>query len=140
MSVGGDALPWADRERYARLMLDRSIAALEVSSRAGSPIFFDRGIPDTLCYARLAGLSRELEHDAAQMCDRHRYWRRVFLAPPWREIYKIDSERKQDFDEAVRTYSLMQNTYEGCGYEVVTMPRVSVEERVEFILSDVGRD
>jgi predicted ATPase len=74
------------------------------------------------------------------MCDRHRYWRRVFLAPPWREIYKIDSERKQNFDEAVRTYSLMQNTYEGCGYEVVTMPRVSVEERVEFILSDVGRD
>jgi predicted ATPase len=48
MSVGGDALPWADRERYARLMLDRSVAALEVVlalapqyfSIAGSPTLF----------------------------------------------------------------------------------------------------
>jgi predicted ATPase len=33
----------------------------------------------------------------------------------------------------------MQNTYEGCGYEVVMLPRASVEERAEFILSEVGR-
>jgi predicted ATPase len=139
MSADGDALPWADRERYARQMLDRSVAALGERSQAGGTIFFDRGIPDTLCYVRLAGLSAELEQEAAMLCDRHRYWRRVFLAPPWRDIYKTDSERKQDFDEAVRTYSLMQNTYEGCGYEVVMLPRASVEERGEFILSEVGR-
>src|SRR5215471_18767803 len=82
---GGDALPWADREAYARQMLDRSVVAFEAALRTGSLIFFDRGIPDTLCYVRLIGLSRELEHDAASMCDQYRYWRRVFLAPPWRE-------------------------------------------------------
>jgi Predicted ATPase len=136
--ASGDALPWAERESYARQMLDRSVAAFEESSRAGSPVFFDRGIPDTLCYARLVGLSRELEHDAAVMCDRYRYWRRVFLAPPWREIYETDSERRQNFDEAVRTYSLMQETYEGCGYEVVRLPLVSVEERAAFLLDEIG--
>ena len=140
MSAGGDALPWADRERYARLMLDRSVAAVKVSSLTGVPIFFDRGIPDTLCYVRLAGLSHELEQDAVAMCERHRYWRRVFMAPPWREIYETDSERKQSFDEAVKTFSLMQKTYEVCRYEVVVLPRTSVEERVELILAEVGKD
>jgi predicted ATPase len=138
MSADGDALPWADRERYARQMLDRSVAALGERSQAGGTIFFDRGIPDTLCYVRLVGLSRELEHNAAQMCNRHRYWRRVFLAPPWREIYETDSERKQSFDEAVTTCNLMQKTYEDCGYEVVRLPLVSVEERAAFLLGGIG--
>jgi predicted ATPase len=140
MSAGGDALPWADRERYAREMLDRSVAAFEEGSRAESTIFFDRGIPDTVCYVRLAGVSPELAREAAETCERHRYWRRVFLAPPWREIYTTDVERKQSFGEAVSTYSLMQKTYEDCGYEVVVLPRASVEERVELILAAVGRD
>jgi len=138
VSAGGDALPWADRERYARQMLNRSVAAFEESLRIGSPVFFDRGIPDTLCYVRLVGLSCELEHEAAIMCDRHRYWRQVFLAPPWREIYETDSERRQDFDEAVKTYSLMQKTYEDCGYEVVQIPLASVEERAAFLLGEIG--
>jgi predicted ATPase len=40
-----------------------------------------------------------------------RYNRRVFIAPPWREIFQQDSERKQDFDEAVRTYDSLVATY-----------------------------
>jgi len=138
VSAGGEALPWADRESYGRLMLDRSVAAFEQSLLVRSPVFFDRGIPDALCYARLVGLSREFERDAAEMCDRYRYWQRVFLAPPWREIYETDSERKQSFDEALRTYSLMQQTYEGCGYEVVRLPLISAEERAAFLLDEIG--
>jgi predicted ATPase len=139
MSAGDDALPWADRERYARLMLERSIAAWQEHSQANDVVFFDRGIPDTLCYARLAGLSSELEDDAVAKCRNHRYWRQVFLTPPWREIYGTDLERRQDFDEAVRTFHLMVKTYEDAGYEVAILPLVSVAERADFVLAEIAK-
>ena len=71
------------------------------------------GIPDTLCYARMIGLANDEAIRSA--CEIYRYAPRVFIAPPWREIYETDSERKQDFDEAARTYDVMFQVYEECG-------------------------
>ena len=140
VSTGGDALPWGDQERYAREMLDRSVAAWKEAALERGTVFFDRGIPDTLCYVRLVGLSSELEHAAVSMSRRHRYWPRVFLAPPWQEIYATDAERKQSFDEVVRTWDLMARTYEECGYEVLLLPLVSVRERAEILLREIAKD
>jgi predicted ATPase len=41
---------------------------------------------------------------------------------------------KQDFDEAVRTNEALVATYTVYGYELVELPRVSLEERVSFVL------
>src|SRR5213076_2683423 len=77
---GGTAMPWGDREAYTLLMLERSIASYLANTPASGPTFSDRGIPDTLCYARLIGPSREgLIRDA---CRQYRYAPLVFLAPP----------------------------------------------------------
>ena len=65
------------------------------------------------------------------------YNRMVFIAPPWKEIFAQDRERKQDFDEAVRTYKAMVESYTAYGYDLVEIPRVPVEERVRFILQRV---
>ena len=130
----GDALPWGDRVRYCRLMLERSIASYRERAGTAAATFFDRGIPDALCYSRLAGLG--LENEVLGACETYRYAREVFLAPPWREIYVTDAERWQSFDEAVRTYELMVEAYQDCGYEVVEIPRVRVEARADFL---VGR-
>jgi predicted ATPase len=54
---GGTALPWGDREAYTWLMLRRSIESYVAHASSLEPVFFDRGIPDTLCYARLIGLN-----------------------------------------------------------------------------------
>jgi predicted ATPase len=130
---GGDALPWRDRERYCRAMLERSIASYREHAATALTTFFDRGIPDTFCYARLIGSSLEDEIFAA--CQRYRYAERVFLAPPWREIYATDSERKQSYDEAETTYHLMVEAYEDCGYEVMEIPRGAPARRADFIVS-----
>jgi predicted ATPase len=132
----GDALPWGDRERYCRLMLERSVASYREHAALSETIFFDRGIPDTLCYARLVGLLLEDEIFAA--CNLYRHAPRVFLAPPWREIYAIDTERKQSYGEAVKTYDLMVEAYVDCGYEVVEIPRTSPLERADFVLGMLG--
>jgi predicted ATPase len=133
MRDGGNVLPWGDRERYCRLMLERSIASYQKHAVSTETILFDLGIPDTLCYARLVG--SPLESEILAVCDRYRYAARVFLAPPWREIYSTDTEWKQAYDEVENTYHMMVEVYEDCGYEVVEIPRASPTERADFIVS-----
>ncbi len=67
-----------------------------------------------------------------------RYNRRVFIAPPWREIFRQDRERKQNFDEAVRTYDALVATYTAFGYDLVEIPRVPVDQRMRFVLGNIG--
>jgi predicted ATPase len=65
----------------------------------------------------------------------YRYDRRVFIAPPWREIFHQDAERKQDFDEAVRTYEAMATTYLDYGYTLVELPKTSAQSRADFVIA-----
>jgi predicted ATPase len=67
-----------------------------------------------------------------------RYHRRVFIAPPWPDIFQQDTERKQSLGEAVRTYESMVEVHGGYGYELVELPRSSVEQRVRFVLETTG--
>lgn len=99
-------------------------------------VFFDRGVPDVLGYLRLLGLPVPSHMDNAARA--FRYNRRVFIAPPWREIFQRDSERRQDFEEAERTCEAMVATYRDYGYELIELPRAAVEERVRFVLERAG--
>jgi predicted ATPase len=74
-------------------------------------------------------------HNAARTSS---YNRNVFIAPPWRQIFHQDLERKQDFDEAIRTYETLAATYTALGHELVEIPRLPLDDRVSFILSRVG--
>jgi predicted ATPase len=131
----GKALPWENRELYTALMLERSIQSYKEHTPASAPSFSDRGLPDTLGYARLIGLADD--RAILDACDRYRYASLVFLAPPWKEIYETDSERKQDFDEAERTDQRLMRVYRECGYELVELPRLAPKERADFILSQL---
>ncbi|MGB9253501.1 MAG: AAA family ATPase [Candidatus Korobacteraceae bacterium] len=136
VASGGDALPWAHTARYTELMLQGSIEVYDANKSATRPTFFDRGILDVLCYAHLIELDKIADIEAA--CTNYRYNQTVFIAPPWREIYSIDDERKQTWDEAVRTHSMMTEAYRSCGYQLVELPRVSVKERAELVIGQMG--
>lgn len=135
LSIGGNALPWGDRMHFAELMLAYEIRSYERALPTASPVFFDRGVPDVLGYLRLIGetIPQHIKKAAAQ----YSYHRRVFIAPPWREIFHPDEERKQDFAEAVRTYDAMVATYSELEYQLVEIPRGTVEERVKFVLQNM---
>jgi predicted ATPase len=62
------------------------------------------------------------------------------LAPPWKEIYRTDGERKQDFREADRTYQYMAEVYRECGYETIELPKLTPAERAKFILDQLQID
>jgi predicted ATPase len=135
VAIEGRALPWADRLLFAELMLSWDIRSYHLAEEQAAPVFFDRGIPDVLGYLRLSNIQApEHINKAAVMFP---YGRTVFIAPPWKEIFRQDRERKQDFDEAVRTYEALASVYESLGYELVAVPHRSVDDRVEFILDHV---
>ncbi|ARQ00823.1 AAA family ATPase [Pseudorhodoplanes sinuspersici] len=137
LANGGGALPWKDRAAFAEKMLERDIQSYKATIAQTGPVFFDRGIPDVVGYLRLCGLPVPV-HLMKAATD-FRYHRRVFIAPPWREIYAQDAERKQDFDEAQRTYDAMVEIYSKLDYELVILPRMNVEERVRFVVDAIAR-
>lgn len=131
-AIGGEALPWADRAAFAEAMLDHDLAAYERRATATEPVFFDRGMPDIVGYLDLCGLPVPTRIDAAARTKRYR--RTVFIAPFWPDIFTQDAERRQDLDEALRTFEAMARTYPAYGYELIELPRMSVAERVAFVL------
>ena len=132
-AIDGEALPWKDRALFAELMLDRELEAHARTEGADGPVFFDRGVPDVVGYLTLCGLPvpAHMERAAQDI----RYDRRVFIAPVWPEIFGQDAERKQDLDEARRTFDAMAETYPRFGYELIELPRAPVAERLDFVLT-----
>lgn len=134
-AVGGDALPWADRIAFAEAMLDHDLTAHARHSTAMEPVFFDRGIPDVIGYLNLCGLPVPPKVDTAAKTNRYRAT--VFIAPFWPDIFVQDAERRQDADEARRTFEAMALTYPAYGYDLIELPRSTVEDRVAFILDRI---
>ncbi len=134
---GGTAVPWKDMQAYTRLMQEQSIATFYTGPAADNgSCFYDRGIPDVICHARLNQLPVDtVLHNAALYC---RYNEFVFMFPPWEEIYCTDTERKQNYAEAVATYEVLCDVYREYGYILIELPKAPVAERVAFILEKSG--
>jgi predicted ATPase len=136
VAIGGEALPWSDRRAFAELMLASEMRLYRAALRLSGPVIFDRGVPDVLGYLRLGGLPVPSHVDRAAQI--FRYHRRVFIAPPWPEIYASDAERKQSFEEAQTTYEVLTETYSALGYILIPLPLASIQERVRFVLAMVA--
>ena len=95
-------------------------------------VFFDRGLIDAAAAFELMTGKPVL----TALGQANRYHRRVFLAPPWPEIYETDPERRHGLDVALAEYSRLLETYpSSLGYEVLILPKVGVSERADFILN-----
>jgi predicted ATPase len=130
--IGGNALPWRDTKAYAELMLSWEMRSHRAAHELSGTVFFDRGVPDVIGYLRLQDLA--IPAYMAKAVELFRYNRQVLIAPPWPEIYAQDAERKQDLEEAERTYVAMQETYADFGYDLIELPRVSIDERLKFVV------
>lgn len=129
-AAGGHALPWVDLAAFAERALAKALADHAAADPARRWSFFDRSWIDAA--AALDAL------DGGDRCDRlgpaHRYHPRVFLVPPWPEIHVADAERRHGLDEAIAEYERLCAVYPRLGYEVVVIPKASVEARVGFVL------
>lgn len=98
--------------------------------------FADRGLPDQVAYSRWRGKKPGIF--ILEAAAKYRYAEQVFITPPWPEIFRKDSDRKEDFDQACAIHQLILEVYGELGYEPVEIPPGLPEERVKFILGKTG--
>ncbi|MEM1009792.1 MAG: AAA family ATPase [Myxococcota bacterium] len=117
---------------FAREMLALDIQHYEDLPSHTSLAFFDRSVLDALSLLSVqCQLSdSQIQHYVVQ----YLYHTQVFVAPPWSEIFFQDQERDQSFEESIRICTRLSHFYSQHGYTCITLPKKSIEQRVQFVL------
>ena len=118
--IGGDVFPGKDVYKFSELCISRSMHNMIIAANTASHVFFDRSIIDNF-----NGLAQIKGSAPAHIKAVHtfRYSKKVFIAPPWPEIFRNDSERIHTYDDAVAEYATLLPAYERLGHELVFFPR-----------------
>ncbi|WP_142783331.1 AAA family ATPase [Changchengzhania lutea] len=106
----------------------------DVKNLDSNVVFFDRGIPDIVAYMDFIG--DKYPQKFINACERYPY-NQVFILKPWQEIYTIDNERYEDFDQALKIHDHLLSTYQNYNYKLLDVPFDTVERRADFILQSI---
>jgi predicted ATPase len=129
-AIDGPAHHWGDRALYAELMLDRDIQTYFALGGC-DPALCDRSIPELVAYGRDWGVAETGHFQRAALL--YRYNPIVFFAPPWREIYVDDAERREGWEHAQRVDASLRDVYQELGYRIVELPKAPVAERLALV-------
>ncbi|WP_417365520.1 AAA family ATPase [Flavobacterium beibuense] len=121
---------------FSELLLEgRKKQHAEAQQETVPVVFLDRGIPDVLAYMHYIGDAYPAFFDEA--CKNHRYTK-IFFLPPWEEIYTPDEERYENFEQAKLIAGHLAETYTNYGYNLIEVPKETLENRILFILEHLS--
>ena len=122
---------------FSEMLLDGRLKQFEKAlDEPHNLVFLDRGIPDVLAYMKYIG--DHYPDNFEQACADNKY-SKIFVLPPWKEIYKSDDERYETYDQALEIHEHLVNTYQSYGYELIDVPTDSVKNRVKHILNTIKK-
>ncbi len=98
-------------------------------------VFLDRGVPDVVAYMNYFG--NKYPPIFREVCQ-HYLYDKVFILPPWKQIYTEDKERYESYEQAVAIHDELARTYDLSGYDPVEVPCGTVTERTNFILDHLA--
>ncbi len=113
-----------------KLLEGRTLQFMDASNESANHVFLDRGLPDVLAYMDYIGDTYPQHFINA--CTTNTY-DKVFILAPWEAIFKSDSERYENFDQAQLIHKHLVETYERFGYNLIDVPFDSIENRANFI-------
>ena len=119
---------------FARRAVEMAKSDLQVAQHINGLVFFDRGLIDAaVALAHCGGPTLE-----QTLGETKAHWERVFLVPPWRELFTNDAERRHCFETAVQEHIRIEEALDALGYIRTLLPKVSVQARAEIVLKDCG--
>jgi predicted ATPase len=134
LETGGRALPWIDEMAFTHLAIATAVADRQAAASRAGWVFFDRGLVDAAsALEQLSG-----EPTLAQLNALHPYHRKVFLAPPWPEIFVTDAERRHGYEAGLAEYERLETQLPALGYSVVVLPKAPIAARADFVLATLG--
>ena len=107
----------------------------EANAHKSEIIFLDRGIPDVIAYMDYIG--DDYPEDFINSCKDNTY-DIVFILAPWQEIFSSDSERYENFEQAVQIHHALLNTYKTYNYNLLDVPFDSIEKRTDYIINVIN--
>jgi predicted ATPase len=117
---------------FSELLLEGRINQyIEAEKKNCDLVFFDRGIPDVHAYMNYISIDYPDTYIEKSTLYKYDY---IFLMPPWEEIYISDSERYENFEQALAIHNHLERTYKKLNYNVIEVPFGTVEKRADFIL------
>lgn len=134
--IKGDALPWKDWMKFIEFTISRTMYQYNSMINEEEFVFFDRAIIDQISWGNS---ETEVPQHLINAALKYRFNETVFVTPPWKEIYKTDSERKHSFEEAFNGYDSIIKTYEKFGHKIVYIPKTNVAERADFVIEISGK-
>jgi len=121
---------------FAEATLRQDIEQYDEHACRSGLVFFERGVVDAMGMLHELGA---LPKDRMQaLLAAHPYHPRVFMFPAWKAIYANDAERDQTFADAERVHRSSAHWYRRCGYDVVEVPKVDIEQRCAHVLQALG--
>lgn len=129
-----NALPWVNPLAFALRALEMATSDLAAVADTKGTVFFDRGLIDAAVACTHVGGAPY--HNL--LPNPLPYARRVYLTPPWPEIFVQDSARQHGFAEAELEYLRLIHALNDLGYDACILPKAPIHTRVDFILRDLG--
>ena len=115
-----------------------SVVRFQVAREAEVPsdqeYFFDRSVVDSVAYYRVNG--REVDEDLRSACANASY-AKVFLLDLI--DFVNDEARSETPEQAMILHGLIREAYEDLGFEVIQVPVLPVEERADYVLSQLAQ-
>jgi len=128
--------PWQQPKEFCELLIHRSINAYFTAKYLSPPkekvVFFDRSFLDGVSYYQ--SLNIETAHQYDWAIHKLKFYPIVFMAPPWKELFRLDAERRHSFEDALSEYARLIDSYSRYGYTTIVLPKTSVKKRIAYIL------
>jgi predicted ATPase len=120
---------------FSEMLLEGRIKQYESAlEEPDEVVFIDRGIPDIVAYMDFIG--DEYPEVFTKACEEYLY-SKTFILPPWEEIYESDSERYENFEQAETIQKHLIDTYKRYGYDLIEVPKDTIENRILYILDKI---
>ncbi len=133
--------PCNDPHAFCQLLIERSIdnfhRAKAMRNALDNIIFFDRSHLEGIRYYKQLNAIDSTKYNL--FLDDLRYFDVVYIAPPWEEIYCQNETRKHSFNKSVDDYNKVISFYPECGYQTIELPKITVKDRAQFILSSIRK-
>jgi predicted ATPase len=119
--------------RFSELLLKGRIQQFKEAETIDEEfVFMDRGIPDVLAYMDF--INDDYPKQFKDSCNNFVY-SHAFILAPWQDIFSSDSERYENFDQAIEIHKHLLSTYKTYDYSLLDVPFGSIESRTDFILN-----
>jgi len=102
----------------------------KIEKSKGNLIFFDRGIHDGFAYQNFIDKSFIFPREFSKY-----HYQKIFILPPWSQIFSNDNERLESFETSKMIDKSINFTYNYYGYKLHSVPKISDQKRMEYILN-----